>query len=329
MGRDPRVLPRNYRSCERTNRPYTHYSFGTCPAYSVTIFGDGTVHYTGDRFVLVPGNHSAHISPDAVRDLLQQFRKADFLSAKDKYVGNWTDNPTQTITLTIGPQTKTVTDYVGTDDGLPLAIRNLEQQIDEMADTARWIKSDDRTVPSLVAEKWSFKASSKQNLTLYTSAITNKNTALIEQYLSAGGPIIAASADQASPVCVASQTGDLSLVHRMAENTKTFPARVLNQCLSAAARSGNLALLQLWLDQGADPKAMPEKVADDWTSALGPLPNALMSGNLDVVRKLLDYKVEVPPRWATISRYSSGCSSGAKASRLPKSSLDWQKRAPT
>lgn len=267
--------------------------YGTCPAYTVTISGDGTIHYNGQGSVFIPGQHTAHISPDAVRELLRQFRKADFFSAKDEYASMVTDNPTQTISLTIGTHTKTVVDYVGTEAGLPLAIHNLEDQIDDTADTKRWIKSDDRTLPSLLEEKWPFQAFTKQNLMLYASAIENKNGTLVEHYLRSGGPILAPSGNEASPVCVASATGDLDLVKRMTEQTKTFPPIVMNQCLSSAARSGNLALLQFWLDHGADPKVKPEKVESDWMSDLGPLPNALVSGKADVVRKLLDYKLDV------------------------------------
>ncbi|RSL17878.1 ankyrin repeat protein [Edaphobacter aggregans] len=267
--------------------------YGTCPGYAVTISGDGVIHYTGGHMVLIPGDHIAHIKPDAVRELLQSFRKADLFSAKDEYRGNWTDNPTQTITLVIGTRHKTVIDYVGTDAGLPLAIRNLEEQIDEVADTKRWVKFDSNTLPSLLEEKWPFKSSSEQNLALYSSAITSRNTALIHQYVASAAPIVAPVAGTASPVCVVSSVGDVSLVKSMTEYTKTFPPRVLNECLSSSARSGNLTLLQLWLDHGADPRAKPEKIKGDWISDVGPLPNALISGNADVVRKLLDYKVDV------------------------------------
>jgi Domain of unknown function (DUF6438) len=268
--------------------------FGSCPDYNVMISGDGTVHYTGNQSVLITGNHIAHISQDAVRELLLQFRKADFFSAKDKYEGNWTDNPTQTITLTIGAQTKTVVDYVGLDDGLPLAIRNLEEQIDEAADTSRWIKSDAGTLSSLLDEKWPFTAASQQNVAFYSSALQNKNTPIIEQYLAVHGPVVAPTSDQASPICVASETGDLLLVERMAGQNKTFPSQIPNQCLADAARSGNLGVFQFWLAHGANPKEKAEKVKEDWRSDLGPLPNALIGGNADIVRVLLGSGVEVP-----------------------------------
>ena len=102
----------------------------------------GRVRYTGNRAVLITGEHVAHISAQAVHDLLAgRAREGGFLAlARDEYRSNWTDNPTQTLKLTLAGQTKTVVDYVGTEAGLPLAIRNLEYEIDEVAGTARWVK---------------------------------------------------------------------------------------------------------------------------------------------------------------------------------------------
>ena len=95
------------------------------------------------RQFAIPGHHTAHISPDAVTELIQQFRAADFLSALSKYQSNWTDYPTQTISLHINGQVKTVVDYFGEDVGLPLAISNLETAIDKAAGTKRWIEGND------------------------------------------------------------------------------------------------------------------------------------------------------------------------------------------
>jgi hypothetical protein len=122
--------------------------YGTCPDYQVAISGDGTVRFSGHNFVLIPGDHIAHIAPDAVRRLIADFEKAEFFSARGEYVAIVTDNPTQILTLSVAGHTKTVKDYVGIQDGLPLAIRNLEAEVDEVAGTARWVKGDKSTSAS-------------------------------------------------------------------------------------------------------------------------------------------------------------------------------------
>lgn len=114
--------------------------FGTCPAYSVTILGDGRVHFKGERFVQITGDHDEHIDPTGVKALVQKFEEAKFFAAGDKYVARVTDNPYYTLSVTVGGKTKTVTDYVGEQVGMPLVITDLENAVDEAAGTARWIK---------------------------------------------------------------------------------------------------------------------------------------------------------------------------------------------
>jgi hypothetical protein len=119
--------------------------YGTCPAYSVTIRGDGSVHFSGEKYVLIPGEHDARIAPEAVMELVRQFEKAKFFAAGDKYIAEVTDNPTYTLTLTVAGKTKTVTDYVGEQVGLPLVIEDLEAAVDETGGTERWIKGNEET----------------------------------------------------------------------------------------------------------------------------------------------------------------------------------------
>ena len=117
--------------------------YGRCPACSVTIRGDGSVHFSGQRYVLIPGDHETHIAPDAVMELVRQFERTRFFAAGDKYIAEVTDNPTYTLTLTVAGKSKTVTDYVGEQVGMPLVIVDLENAVDETAGTERWIKGDE------------------------------------------------------------------------------------------------------------------------------------------------------------------------------------------
>jgi hypothetical protein len=114
--------------------------FGRCPEYTVTILGDGRVHFDGGYYVQASGKHEARITPDAVMELVRRFEKAKFFAAGDKYIAEVTDNPTYTLTLTVGGETKTVTDYVGEQVGMPLVITDLENAVDETAGTERWVK---------------------------------------------------------------------------------------------------------------------------------------------------------------------------------------------
>jgi len=157
-----------------------------------------------------------------------------------------------------------VTDYVGTEAGLPLAIRNLEAEVDEVAGTARWVKGDESTSASLEDEKWPFASPARQNVDLHDTAISKSNKQLVDRYLAAGGPIVAPEESLDSPLCVASFMGDKDLVSRMLQSVRRQPnpkpaqsklaPSVLSQCLWNAARSGNVGLVEFWLNKGADPK---------------------------------------------------------------------------
>lgn len=114
--------------------------FGTCPAYRVEIDGDGTVRYHGERFVGVTGDRTDHIDPAKVRALFEQFRRADYFWTLDHYRAQVTDLPQFTTSISFDGREKTVTDYAGAWIGMPKAINDLEQAIDETAGTQQWVQ---------------------------------------------------------------------------------------------------------------------------------------------------------------------------------------------
>lgn len=114
--------------------------FGACPVYTVSIDGDGAVIYTGRRFVGVTGERHGQASRADVQALLQAFDAARFESLNDAYRAHVTDLPSQIITLTRNGHTKRVLDYAGPSAGMPAAVRELELQIDRVANTAQWVR---------------------------------------------------------------------------------------------------------------------------------------------------------------------------------------------
>ncbi len=149
--------------------------FGTCPDYRVTVTGDGTVRFTTSRDhfagtaaevhqdyngnnVLLPGDHVAHIDPGAVKRLLDQFRAARFFGLKNVYFASITDSSTQRLTLRVGGKSKVVTDYVGTMVGMPQAVRDLEEAVDSVTGTARWVDGDADTLAWLDEQHFDFRS---------------------------------------------------------------------------------------------------------------------------------------------------------------------------
>ena len=114
--------------------------FGTCPIYKVEIKGDGSVTYTGERFVKITGEQHAQISREEVSALVAKFEKADFFSLKDEYTAPVTDLPTYTLSVSFSGRNKTVTDYGGRMADMPAVVTELENEVDRVAGTDQWVK---------------------------------------------------------------------------------------------------------------------------------------------------------------------------------------------
>jgi hypothetical protein len=122
--------------------------FGFCPAYTVSIGNDGTVVYRGERFVNVEGEQRAQIAPADVERLIARFDEIGFDNLRDEYRAQVTDLPTYTITLTRNGRTKRVVDYGGLSAGMPQSVRQLQDEIDRVANTSRWVLRDGQPVRS-------------------------------------------------------------------------------------------------------------------------------------------------------------------------------------
>ena len=113
--------------------------FGRSPIYTVTISGDGAVVYNGGEYTAVRGVQHSQISPDEVSALIDKFRAADFFSLYAEYRANVTDNPTYFVTFTAAGKKMKVTDYIGLQVGMPYAVAQLENEIDFVSGSARWV----------------------------------------------------------------------------------------------------------------------------------------------------------------------------------------------
>jgi hypothetical protein len=113
--------------------------YGQCPAYSVTVSAKGVV-FDGEKYVAIPGKHTASVDPIAVRALAARFIAADFYSMEPNYHASVTDNAGYRLSISIDGHKKQVDDYVGQRVGMPAVIKDLEDAVDELAGTKRWIK---------------------------------------------------------------------------------------------------------------------------------------------------------------------------------------------
>lgn len=113
--------------------------YGFCPAYTVSITGDGEVRYNGQAFVDAVGERTATIPRADVERLVARFDEIGFDSLKNAYRAQVSDLPTFTVTITRNGRSKTVVDYGGRSAGMPQAVRDLQDEIDRVAQTSRWV----------------------------------------------------------------------------------------------------------------------------------------------------------------------------------------------
>ena len=119
--------------------------FGDCPIYTVTIDAKGNVTYEGKGNVRVPGRQVDRVDVSRVAVLVATVERIGFFQMEDQYrvVRNpdglslhVSDLPTTYVTVTHQGRTKRVEDYFNA----PRELRELEEQIDEIAGTQRWTR---------------------------------------------------------------------------------------------------------------------------------------------------------------------------------------------
>lgn len=112
--------------------------FGTCPYYSLQIFGNGTVIYNGYKFVNMTGQHYSNIDGMKVRELVNDFSRINFFSLNDSYTDIIeTDHPTVITSINISGVYKEVVDNQGAI--APEGLRSLYDKIDKITNSSKWV----------------------------------------------------------------------------------------------------------------------------------------------------------------------------------------------
>jgi membrane dipeptidase len=160
--------------------------FGTCPVYSVTIADDGTVTYEGIEHTKVTGKQTWKIDRAAVRALAKEMQDANYFDLENEYRALVTDHPTVYTSLTIGSRTKKVKNYVAG----PPRLKEMEERIDEVAGTRKYVKGQDALLAAVLAG----------------------DIAAVRALLAAGADAKAADADRVTLVMRAAEVGKAETV---------------------------------------------------------------------------------------------------------------------
>lgn len=245
--------------------------YGSCPSYSVTIRGDGAVSFKGSRFVSIPGTHTAQISESEVSTLLNRFRSANFLALSNEYRAGVTDNPTYCLKLKLGGKTKVVEDYVGAWVGMPATVTELEDAVDQAADSARWVSSSPGTLAAM--QEAGIALGSADSTQILRKSVLAGDLVTVRSLLSADTPVnpTANTSDKGAKTYFAEYPAatlpELAVESRNDRNRLDMLKTVFNslavladqagkqRALARAVEAGRLDLALTLIKEGADPSA--------------------------------------------------------------------------
>jgi len=245
--------------------------FGPCPTYKVEIHGDGSVIYTGTEYVAVEGQHQDHISREALLKLVAAFRAADYFSLRDEYMMSVTDNPTYTTSISFDVKTKSVTDYVGEEVGMPESVKAAEEAVDRIAGTEKWISGTDDTVASLEQEHFDFK--SEQAASTLARVAGSGSIGCVRRFLVGRVQVNGKDDTGRTPLENAAPRGDAALIRLLLMNgAGKNDLRQKTQALFLAALRGDPSVVRLLIQSGGYPNGpvliaaatsgMPQAVAE-------------------------------------------------------------------
>lgn len=287
--------------------------YGSCPSYEVLISTEEGIVFNGHGYVVANGRHTDKISADHVRELAEEFIDADFYSMDASYRASVTDNPSYGLSISIDGHMKSVDDYVGSWVGMPAVITNLEEEIDEMAMTSRWISGHDGLVSALRAEKFDFKTFQAQ--VMAKEAAQRGESGTVADFLQAGLPLKPLIAPKMEPGTVApfEHVGWLNAAGAQPEalqilinaGASKYDQDDKNQALAVAAGAGKLEAIRALIAYGANPNADLSKLTvregGGFMTLEGPgagsiLIYAASSGNPEAVKEILLFSPKLEQR---------------------------------
>ena len=119
--------------------------FGTCPVYVVAIYPSGAVRFSGKHHVAQMGEAMDTIPVARVDSLIERLEAGGYFGFADAYLmdepacGRYaTDSPTLITSVNAGGKSKTIRHDYGC-EAAPAELRGLEQLIDSVAGSGRWI----------------------------------------------------------------------------------------------------------------------------------------------------------------------------------------------
>jgi len=232
---------------------------GTCADYLLEIHGDGRVDYQGEGHILVEGKFSWTIPQAQVTELVDEFRRLDFLSLRDNYHDGSIDSARYRAHLTVGDRAKTVTYGDGLceadsspDDCIEERLTAMQAAINRISGADSFIHGDAQTSAKLERAKFDFRSPRAANALMF--ALDNRDTALARQFLARGtspniGSLETWEGEQSAPaILIVPATADVELAKAMIEMGGLPDKKTRKEFLAASLLSGVPEMAKLALE---------------------------------------------------------------------------------
>jgi hypothetical protein len=227
--------------------------FGPCPIYKLTIHGDGTVVYEGRENVRVKGIEHTKIKPLEVQELTKAFENVDYFNLKDDYTTKegesrekgylCTDTPTAIMSLAIGSHIKTIENcFIG-----PETLEKLENRIDEVTDSKRWVTIDAKTVHAKHRQGWDIRGFEAQWLLI--GAARSGDDEVVKSFIQEGANVNAPT--NLPPLQVAWGARVVKLLIAAGANVNAAALEGLESPLGHAAQTGEADSIDALIKAGA------------------------------------------------------------------------------
>lgn len=228
--------------------------YGWCPVYKVSVSGDGTVSYEGMKFVRVVGKREAKIDPAAVKSLVKEFQDIHYFELQDEYKtikypngleGMASDLPTAFTSISLNGKTKKIEAYYG----VPAELDKLEEKIDKVTGSKRWVTIDAEQVREEVRRGWNVR--SPEGTALLVKASEAGDAETVKAFIDIGANVNANN-DQEMPIQVAGSAEVVRLLVAAGANVNGQVAdRNTDPALQHAARWDDAATVRELLKSGA------------------------------------------------------------------------------
>jgi len=239
------------------------------------------------------------------------------MGLKPEYVAGVTDSPTYALTLRMGNATKRVIDYVGREVGMPASVTALEDAVDALAETDRWVRGNAGTIALLKAQGFDFRSKAAAELVqaaieLNTWPPDNASTrelirAAMVEGLVLDTTIVAGESSRSKDVQAigtliaqyAAQTGDEMLFDEM--DSRGYVDRMSKRGLNDTFAYGtgcSARIAKALVAAGASPKAQGSdgNALHALRSSYGPCPSAEIGKRVEMARILIALGVPLEAR---------------------------------